>query len=689
MSPRPAAKRLVLLVTGLFTGYAVILSHLFVIQVLDHETYLAEAERQHKRRINLPSKRGNILDRRGNSLAISAEGLDVYAVPEQIKNKKKAAGILAFHLGLSRQRILERISSPRSFAMICQKVNPIDTEKLQQMNLDGIGFIPSSKRYYPRHSLAAQIIGFVGLDEIGLTGVEFKYDKQLKGKPGWLIIQRDAKGKPHNLLEYPLSKQTNGCNLRLSIEAELQEIVEEALRRAVTASQAKNGCIIVVNPHNGQILALANYPSVDLNSRRTFRKNDFLNLAINLPYEPGSTIKPLTGSAILAADCVKMDDTVFCEHGVYTTKRRTIRDVVSYGYLSFFEVIVNSSNIGMAKLTRKIPDEELYRRLRAFGLGSYTGECFTGEDKGILPLPADWDPTTKASLGIGYGLLVTPLQMAMAYAALANGGTLYEPALVEAIFDERGKCRYRFKPRSVRRVLPEEITRQITHCMVAVVDSSTGRGAAVPGYKVAGKTGTSMKVNPGSGYDGSSYISSFGGFFPADDPQLVIFVTINSPAYSHRWGGSCASPAFSEIIRNTLVSQSTVIDRSRLNLQSVKIRLAAGESLPSQATKTVTTRHSAPTPVTNKRNSSHTVIMPELKGLTIRQAVETLNGLGLKVSISGGICVLAQKPESGTILPRGTTCVLQGSSVVQRDNSLVLAEAKKLPSSQSTAKGDR
>jgi len=689
LTPRHAANRLVLLLSGLFAGYAVILSHLFVIQVLQHESHLAEAERQHKRRINLPSKRGLILDRRGEPLAISAEGLDVYAVPEQIKDKKAVAGILADHLGLSPERLLDRISCSRSFVMIRQKVNPIDTEKLRQMKLQGIGFIPSSKRYYPRHSLAAQVIGYVGLEEVGLTGVEFKYDNELRGKPGWLVIQRDARGRPHNLLEYPLSKQTNGCNLRLSIEAEFQEIVEQALRRAVTESQAENGCIIAVNPNNGQILALANHPSVNLNSRQTFRKENFLNLAINLPYEPGSTIKPLSTAALLASGTVSMDDTVFCEQGVYTFQKRTIRDVSPYGRLSVFEVLVHSSNIGMAKLIRKISDEELYRKLRAFGLGSYTGECFSGEDKGRLPLPADWDPASKISLGIGYGMLVTPLQMAMAYAALANGGTLYEPSLVEEILNEQGQCLYRFEPRQVRKVLPEETARQITRSMVAAVDSGTGRAAAVPGYKVAGKTGTSMKAVPGAGYDGSGYISSFGGFFPADDPQLAIFVTINSPSYSRRWGGSCAAPAFSEIIRNTLVSQSSVIDRSRLDLGSSKIQLAAAESsnLRPQLSGSGTTGETPP--AENRENPGRTVVVPEIKGLTIRQAVEILTGLGLKVSIAGGIRVLSQKPEAGSRLKRGSICVLQGLPIQQSDNSLAMTEADKLSSSQSTAKGDR
>jgi len=669
--PQLSVKRLSLILWSASLFVVLIIGHLFRIQVIQHENYLSEAEKQHKQRIDLPPKRGNIFDRNGEPLALSADGLDVYAVPDRIKDKKRVARLLSSQLQLPENTLLKRISSSRPFVMIQQKVNPLTLEEFQQKSLEGIGFIPSSKRYYPRHSLAAQVIGYVGIDEEGLTGVEFMYDSQLRGKPGWLIVQRDAKGKPYNVLDYPLRNQTNGYHLRLTIDAEFQEIVEDVLQRSVNENGAKNGCVVAINPHNGEILALANYPSVNLNSSKSFKETDFLNLAANLPYEPGSTFKTFIASALLASGCVDFDDSVYCENGVCTFNKRTIRDVHGYGKLSFSEVISKSSNIGMAKLIRRISDQELYRKLRAFGFGSYTGGCFSGEDKGQLALPAEWDPTTKTSLAIGYSIMVTPLQMAMAYAAIANGGILYEPELVAEIFDEQGNSHYSFKPRALRRVLTEETTRKLTRqALIQVVESGTGKAAAVPGFKVAGKTGTSMKATPGSGYDGNGYISSFGGFFPADDPQIAMFITINEPNFSYRWGGTCAAPVFSEIIRNTLLSDCEVIDRSRLRLPEPQIKTASAV-IKSPVLKEQPPQTQAST--FKKARDGSSVVMPEVTGLSIRKAVARIKSLGLNVRVTGGIRVLEQSPKPGTLLASGALTSLTGLPTGYRNNSISMA----------------
>ena len=666
MTPRYAIKRLALIYWCFLLCAAVVVVHLYRVQVIRNKHYVAEAERQHKQKIVLPAKRGDIIDRNGNPLALSAEGLNVYAVPERIKNKKRVVRLLASQLNMNESSLLHRISAKRPFVMIQQKVNPLTLSELQEMDLEGIGFIPSSKRYYPRHSLAAQVIGYVGVDEVGLTGVEFSHDSHLCGKPGWLVVQRDARGKPYNTLEYPLRRQKNGCHLRLTIDAEFQEIVEEALRRSVEKSRARNGCVVALAPNTGEILALANWPSVDLNANRNFRESDFFNLATNLPFEPGSTFKTFTASALLAGGYISLEDSVFCENGTYALRNRVIRDVHSYGELTVKEVISKSSNIGMSKLIKKISDEELYRFLRAFGFGAYTGETFSGEDMGLLPPPARWDRTTKTSLAIGYGVLATPLQMAMAYASLANGGKLYEPRLVAEICDDNGNLNSSFKPRLIRRVLPEEITRQITRALVASVDSGTGTAAAVPGFKVAGKTGTSMKADPESGYGGNGYISSFGGFFPATDPQIAIFITINEPVYELRWGGSCAAPVFGEIIRNTLLSTSNIIDRRLLGLPRSTIKQSAFSTPNSSERKTPVEPRKSPAGL---RSSSEKTIMPRLTGLSMRKAFTLLAGLGLNARINGGGKVCSQSPQPGTELQPGALCSLAGSASSRKENS--------------------
>lgn len=371
-----------------FTGCVIVVGNLFRIQVLRHDRYLAEAERQHKQKIVLPARRGHIFDRNGEPLAVSAEGLNIYAVPERINDKRKVARALASQLNLPARSVLERISNDRAFVMIQQKVNPLEVQKLREMSLEGVGFIPSSKRYYPHHSLAAQLIGYVGIDEEGLTGVEFQYDKMLRGDPGWLVVQRDARGKPYNMLDYPVVRQVDGAHLRLTIDAQFQEIAEDELFRSIKQNGARNGCLVAIRPATGEILALANYPPVDLNSNRSFGRNDFLNLAANLPFEPGSTLKAFTGGALLAGGYVSLGENIFCENGAFAVSpRRTVRDVHSFGKLSFLQVITHSSNIGMVKLIQRIPDEELFRSLRALGFGEYTGQCFSGEDKGFLSPP--------------------------------------------------------------------------------------------------------------------------------------------------------------------------------------------------------------------------------------------------------------------------------------------------------------
>ncbi|MFH1070245.1 MAG: penicillin-binding protein [Candidatus Glassbacteria bacterium] len=657
--------------TGCSLFAALAIGQLFWLQVLEHQRFLAEADLQHKLKIVLPPRRGDILDRNGGALALSAEGLDVYAVPEKIKNRKKVSALLARYLKMPEGGIAERISQRRPFVMLRQKVNPVEIRELTDLELEGIGFIPSSKRYYPHNNLASQLIGYVGVDEIGLAGVEFAWQESLCGKPGWLVVQRDARGKPYNVLDYPVVRQTNGLHIRLTIEAQFQEIVEETLGRAVVQSGARSGCVVAVRPQTGEILALANYPGFDLNRKRSFGDRDFLNLATNLPFEPGSTFKPFTASALLAGGHVTLGDSVFCENGAWQIRSRTIRDVHRYGRLSFRDVIAKSSNIGMAKLIQRIGGEDLYRVLRGFGFGAYTGSAFSGEDHGRLSVPAKWDGTTKTSLAIGYAILVTPLQMAMAYAALANGGELYEPVLVSEVLHESGRTVERVEPRRVRRVLPEKVVETLKVALVAVVDSGTGTAAAVPGFKSAGKTGTSMKADPGSGYGGNGYISSFGGFFPADSPQIAMYILINDPDYEHRWGGSCAAPVFGEIIRNTLLSASTVIDRGKLGLPEHSVPASNLAQSPPAGTL-----RSNPLPSEQARATaadSGVTAMPALVGLSMRKALACLTALGLEVKVEGSVLVSSQAPPAGTPVKRGGTVNLFGLPPGENKSSFSLA----------------
>ncbi len=677
MTPRMARTRLSLVFWCMVLLAGLISGHLFRIQVLQRDHYLAEADRQHKRKIVLQPRRGEIQDVNGEPLAVSAEGLDVYAVPSRIENRNKTASALASHLGLPFSKIMRRIALKRPFVMIQQKVNPVKARKLRELALPGVGFVPSSKRYYPHNGLAAQLIGYVGVDEVGLAGVEFALDQRLRGVPGWLVIQRDARGKPYNMLDYPLQQQANGCCIRLTIEAEFQEIVEEALRRSVEVSGALNGCVVAVRPASGEILAMASYPGVDLNTTRSFADGAFQNLAINLPFEPGSTFKPFIASALIGDGHVALSDSIFCENGSWRLGRRVIRDVHHYGRLSFEDVIAKSSNIGMAKLVQKVDDKRLYRALRSFGFGNYTGSEFNGEDKGRLLQPSRWDRTTKTSLAIGYGLLVTPLQMAMAYAALANGGTLFEPAIVSRITDETGNVRHQFQARQVRRAAKPDVLNHVRRAMVRVIEDGTGSAARVAGFPVAGKTGTSMKARPGSGYSGNGYIGSFGGFFPADDPQVAIYVTINEPSFNFRWGGSSAAPVFGEIIRNTMLSSSTVLDRSRIGLSDRSLMALADSSVAGPAT-------ASPAADKKEQLSLDPSVMPDVRGIPLRRAMSVLAALGLKITVDGSIKVVSQNPPPKSAIEPGVACELVGMPAMQGPSENTYSLAAHLGSATAT-----
>ena len=655
MIPRMARTRLSLVFWCLVLLAGAITVHLFRLQVMQREYYLAEADRQHKQKIVLQPRRGDILDINGEPLAVSAEGLDVYADPSQIANRNKTAAALASQLDIPRSYVMDRIGQQRAFVMIQQKVNPSRIRALREMKLPGIGFLPSSKRYYPRHAVAAQLIGYVGVDEVGLAGIEFALDSKLRGTPGWLIVQRDARRKLYNMLDYPLQQQCNGLNVRLTIEAEFQEIAEEALRRAVETSGAKNGCVVAVRPSTGEVLAMASYPGVDLNATRSFANGDFQNLATNMPFEPGSTFKPFVACALIGDGHVSLKDTVFCENGRWQIGRRTVPDVHHYGKLSFEEVLSKSSNIGMAKMVQKIDGKKLYRVLRSFGFGNYTGSEFGGEDRGRLNPPDKWDGMTKTSLSFGYGLLVTPLQMAMAYAALANGGVLMEPAIIAGICDDSGKASHVFESHQVRRTVSRDVVDKVRQAMIRVVVDGTGTSAQVPGFEVAGKTGTSMKTAPGGGYGGNGYMSTFGGFFPADDPQLAIYVMINEPSFNLRWGGACAAPVFSEIIRNTMLSSSTVIDRSRLGLSAPEAIIASTDN-PKPARPVPPRREGAA--AAEDEPALDPSVMPDVRGMSVRRAVGILTGLGLKVKVEGTIRVVNQDPAPESAIRSGQSCTL-------------------------------
>ena len=408
------------------------------------------------------------------------------------------------------------------------------------------GFLKENRRYYPKRNLAAHLLGYVGVDNIGLGGIESSYDERILGRPGKLLIHTDAKHQAFSRIERP---PTTGENLELSIDQNLQHIAQRELVAAVKANRASGGTVIVMNPHTGEILALANEPTFNPNIFNKFSEDIRRNRAVQEVYEPGSTFKIVTASAALEERIIKPDSLIDVSDGMIQFGSRKIRDIYRYGTLSFSDVIVKSSNVGAIKVGLELGSDRLSRYVRRFGFGQTLSPDFRGESRGIVWKVEDLDPGALASVSMGYQIGVTPLQMVSAVSAIANGGRLIEPRVISAFV--RDGERVSVEPRIIRRVVEPGTAVALTQIMEGVVERGSGRSARIEGYTVAGKTGTAAKLHNGS-YSKTNYMASFVGFAPSRDPAITILVVIDSPSNGEYYGGAVAAPVFKTIAEEVL-----------------------------------------------------------------------------------------------------------------------------------------
>jgi cell division protein FtsI (penicillin-binding protein 3) len=542
-------------IVALFVTYLVLALQLGRIQIVEHDKYQKLADKQHYKRVETPALRGAILDRNGKILAHSLKTNSVYANPKVIEDKVRVANELSEALGLEVSRVQKALDRDKKFAWIKREVNKREVQAIEERNIAGVGILEECRRSYPCGTLLSHVIGFVDIDEKGLEGVEFVCDGKLSGKPGLKVITRDGLQRPIFDAGNPYTSPVDGDSVVLTVDLALQHILEEELDKAFEEWKPVSATAIAMDPRTGEILALSNRPTFDPNHFTVSSADQRRNRAITDSYEPGSVIKPLVVSGVLRRKLVGPKDIVFCSNGVYKIRGRTLRDVHPYGNLTVEEILVHSSNIGMSKLAAMDGIEGLYKNLKLFGLGRPTGVGLPGEVGGTLRHHKKWTSYSVASVAMGYELSVTPLQMITAYCALANDGVLLKPRIVAAITDnEGGMTKKRFGTEVRNRVLSSELASGIiTPVLARVVAEGTGRRAKLDGYTVAGKTGTSKKLNPnGKGYGGAGYISSFIAYAPADDPKLCVLVMVNEPHGRAYYGGTVAAPVVREILRRSL-----------------------------------------------------------------------------------------------------------------------------------------
>jgi len=509
------------------------------------------AQAQHSVRIELEPRRGAILDRNMCKLALNLKVDSVYAVARDVKEKEEAARLLAPILDRDESFLYERLNRNKLFVWLARKISPEGAERVKELNLKGIYLIDETKRFYPGADLASQVIGFAGIDNTGLEGIEAFYDRYMHGKKGYKTIARDAKGREIHAFEGAYISPVDGYNIVLTLDEVIQHIAEKALKKAYDKHRAKAGVAIVMDPYKGDILALAVLPTFDLNNFNSATDDVKRNRAISDYYEPGSVFKVITASACLDTKKVSIEDNFFCENGAWYVAGHTLNDHRGHGDMTFREVIEKSSNIGTVKAAMRLGEKDLYKYIKAYGFGTHTGIGLHGEIRGLVRPLDRWSKYSITAIPMGQEIGVTPLQLITSLSVIANGGQLVKPRIVESIIDSKGETIKKYKSVIVRRVISEQTSRQIREIMKGVIERGTGTRARLNKFDAGGKTGTAQKIDPSGKYSRRDYIASFIGFAPVERPIITVCVMVDTPRNGY-FGGTVSGPVFKEICDATL-----------------------------------------------------------------------------------------------------------------------------------------
>ncbi len=625
---------------GLFVlMFLAVVSRACFLQIVHAPELQERADQQRSRVVKLAPQRGSIFDHNGEPLAVSLAAESLYADPVLVTEPASAAEKLAKMLDSSQQELEKQLNSKRRFVWLQRKMEPDLANKIKALRIPGLHFVSEYKRYYPQANTAAHILGFTGLDPNGLEGVELEYDQDLQGEPGRFHSFHDARGRGLASENQSVQGGQPGNNLFLTLDRSLQFIAEKELKRAVKDSQAKAGSVVMMEPSSGRILAMASYPEYNPNMAGKYRARARRNRAVTDTYEPGSTFKPFVLAGALEDGLVHPGQKIYCENGRYSVGGKTIRDHKKYKKLTLEETLKFSSNIGFAKIGKALERERLYSYIRNFGFGEKTGVDLPGEARGLLKAPSRWFEIDLAAISFGQALSITPLQLVTATAAFANGGLLVEPFLVERVTDAEGHLVSRHLPEIRRRVVSEKTAHLVRNMMIGVTEEGgTGTRGAVPGYLVAGKTGTAQKVDPvAGGYSIDKRVGSFVGFVPADNPAIVMAVVIDEPK-GVTYGGVVAAPAFSRIAGQALTHLNLL---PRGSVEALANNMDMADPLPDEA------------PLTTEVSENDGLTMPNFKGMSYRQVLRTMQKNKLNLKLSGSGRAVDQYPSPGKTIPYG------------------------------------
>lgn len=540
-------QRAFVIITFIGLLFASVLARLYYVQVVQYSRFLVLKEKQYIQAVEIKPQRGTIYDCQKRELAITIDVDSVCAFPRHIADKRETAAKIAVVLNENPQKVLAKLNTQKYFVWLARKITEDQSRALKAMKLAGVDLVKEGKRFYPEGILANQLIGFVGMDNEGLTGIEKGYDEYIRGESSYLLRGKDAKGRSV-LNDLQTCFESNGSrDIVLTLDTTIQYIAEREIDEAWKKHKGKDALIIVQRAKTGEILAVAGRPTFSGDKIHAESLDEMRIKAITDFYEPGSTFKIFTAAAALEERVVTPIDRFFCENGKYKVGSTFIRDHEKEGWLTFAQVIERSSNIGCAKVADKLGKEKMYYYARLFGFGSPTGVGLSGEADGLLRKPKDWSGVSLGRVSFGQEIGVTPLQLVNAVSAVANGGLMMQPFIVKHIQNKDGSMIKQFQPQRVRQVISPETAKVLNDILKGVVERGTGVMAQVKGYKVAGKTGTAQKIDPATRkYSSSKYVASFVGYLPADDPEITVLVIVDEPKGLY-WGGSICAPVFGRV----------------------------------------------------------------------------------------------------------------------------------------------
>lgn len=654
--------RVLWILIGVSVFFLLLIVKLFDIQILKNEDSIFYAKRQQNKSEYIKAERGLIYDRNNILLVYNRNDISFFLDNNFItpKDRPTVANKLSSLFKNSRSFYLNMMKEKSSTICVEKKVSNEKSLLLKNLRLPALYYREDPTRIYHYNSLASHIIGYVDDNFNGIDGVENTYNDFLKGEDGIRLVERTAGGRMITVKEEETKPAAPGLNLQLTIDKKLQTILEEELHNGLKTYSAISATGIMMDPNTGEILALANVNDYDPNNYSDYDSFQRKNRCITDTYEPGSTFKAITLATLLDQNLCSENEIINVENGKYKYRDKTIMDTHKNKMLSVRGVLEQSSNIGMTKLIQRIDDEVLYKYMRGFGFGTVTGIELPGEVKGTLTKPSEWSLVSKAFLSFGYEMAVTPIQLVTAFSALVNGGILYQPQIVKRLLNPSGETNLEYKPREVRRIISQKTSDRMRNLLASVVKNGTGQKANLDFVNVGGKTGTSKILENGK-YSESNYNSSFVGFFPVENPQVVCLILLNSPQVGG-YGGLVAAPIFKEVTKRMLVSleESYQNDSPKVKEESKDVQFIKTKSVEEVTPVNIKNISEVPTSeVTTNSNN----IMPDLRNYSLRKALVILTRLGLNYKVSGSGKISSQSILPGSQIKKGAICKINCNEI--------------------------